>query len=320
MEKANSSQIKRDCFIALLLPVALLSMVQIGIKKDWSSGWMIVVAILGLTVLGYYLYQFFIRLENLQWQEQLISLIKKMSVPVILADKNHDIVLMSDSLHRVSFLSTVLRHQKLPELLAAFNPMEDAISQCGEISNQTILLDSLTYKIKKHFYFHDEDYRWTLIPIFSPLGKRWGTLVECTLHSNSKEYFNAINETFPFSDVIDQLPIPAMIIGKNEQVIYVNLSLKMLLVRHQSCIQSLCPAWDLYEPIGDTLAHFLKLAKINDQSHLQRIYNGSTIVSFHDESYQWVVQDIIGEDHDALGTLVLWQDVQAVFDPIEEPR
>ena len=57
MEKANSSQIKRDCFIALLLPVALLSMVQIGIKKDWSSGWMIVVAILGLTVLGYYLYQ-----------------------------------------------------------------------------------------------------------------------------------------------------------------------------------------------------------------------------------------------------------------------
>lgn len=307
MEKSNANQIKRDCFIALLLPVAMLSLVHLGAKQDWSALWIIFIAMIGFGGLGFYLYQFFIRLENLLWQEQLISLIKKMSTPVLLADLNHEIVFMNNSFNRVSFLSTILKHKRLPELFALQNPSSEIIEHCQEISNYADTLDNLTYKIKMRFKIEDEYYQWILIPVFSPLGERWGTLVECILDKDPEEVYENVRSTLPFSSMLDQLPMPVMLIGRNEMVRYANLSLKMLLVRHQGYIRLVCPTWDLYDPTGDTLEHFLKLMSMTDQSFQDFVRSGGGTVQLRDETYRLTVQNISSHDQHSLGTLIIWQ-------------
>lgn len=307
MEKSNSNQIKRDCFIALLLPVAMLSLIHLGARQDWSAIWIIFTAMMGFGGLGFYLYQFFIRLENLLWQEQLISLIKKISTPVLLADTNHEIVFMNDSFNRVSFLSTILKYKRLPELLALQKASSELTEQCREISNHTDVLDNLTYKIKTRFKIEEKHYQWILIPIFSPLGERWGTLVECVVDNDPEEVVNNARSTLPFANMLDQLPMPVMLVGKNEIVRYVNLSLKMLLVRHQGYIRLICPTWNLYDPTGDTLDHFLKLIAMQDQSFQSFVESGGGSAQFKDETYQLVVQDIVSQDQHNLGTLVIWQ-------------
>lgn len=307
MEKSNSNQIKRDCFIALLLPVAIFSLVHLGAKQDWSAIWIIFIAMIGFTGLGFYLYQFFIRLENLLWQEQLISLIKKISTPVLLADLNHEIIFMNDSFNRVSFLSTILKCKRLPELLALQNASLEITEERCEISNHIDTLNNLTYKIKIQFKIEERCYQWVLIPIFSPLGKRWGTLVECVVGNDPKEVINNARSTLPFANMLDQLPMPVMLVGKNEMVRYVNLSLKMLLVRHQGYIRLICPTWNLYDPTGDTLDHFLKLIADQDESFQSFVESGGGSVQLRDETYQLVVQDVVNQDQQSLGTLVIWQ-------------
>lgn len=307
MEKTNSNQLKRDCFIVLLLPVAMLSLIHLGARQDWSAVWIVFIAMAGFGGVGFYLYQFFIRLENLLWQEQLISLVKKISTPVLLADANHEIMFMNNSFNRVSFLSTVLKYKRLPELLSLQDASKDMAEQCQKISHQTEVLDNLTYKIKIRFAIEEQNYQWILIPIFSPLGERWGTLVECVIDKEQDEIAQNARSTLPFANMLDQLPMPVMLVGKNEIVRYVNLSLKMLLVRHQGYIRLLCPTWNLYDPTGDTLEHFLKLMAFQDQSFQDFVNGGGGNVQLRDEHYHLVTQEITNQEQNSLGTLVIWQ-------------
>lgn len=193
MQKTNSNQLKRDCFIALLIPVALLSLVQIGARKDWSAWWMMAIALIGAFAIGRTLYQFFNRLEDLTWQGQLASLVKQVTMPVMIADINHEITFTNDNFNRLPLSTLLLKHTRLPELLASQNAALDLPERCKKINHYTEMLENLSAKLKTHFELNNLSFEWTLLPLFSPTGKRWGTLIECA----------------PLKD--EELPLPDML-------------------------------------------------------------------------------------------------------------
>lgn len=309
MQKINSNQLKRDCFIALLIPVALLSLVQIGARKDWSAWWMIAIAIMGAFVIGRTLYQFFNRLEDLTWQEQLASLVKRVTTPVMIADINHEITFSNDSFNRLPLSTLLLKHPRLPELLASQSSALDLTERFKKIAHYSEVLENLSAKLKTRFALGEHSYEWTLLPLFSPTGQRWGTLIECAAMKDVDRGDHRESDCLPLPDMLEQLAAPFMFVSADKKVSYANLSLKMLLIRHQGIIAQLCPSWDIYEPTGDSLDNFMILAQQEHTPFDDLVKLGQVTVNLRDEKYQLSFQTLTNFHNDEMGTIVLWQDL-----------
>lgn len=308
VHKLDSKKLKRDCFIALLFPVALLSLVQIGFRKDWSSLWMLSIAIIGAGIIGRILYQFFNRIEDMTWQEQLGSLIKRVSTPVIILNSKHEITFSNDSFNRMPVASLLLRFHRLPEMLASQNPSLDLTERCKKTAKYSEMLENLKSKIKTEFVLGENHFEWVLLPLFSPTGLRWGTLVECVAKAKQNDS-NEYDDELPLSHMLEQLSAPFMFVSLKQDVLYANLSLKMLLIRHQAIISHLCPHWDIYHPTGDTLGNFLKLAEKDHIPFNELIKAESILVSLREEKYQLSFQPLSDLSGEMIGTIVLWQDL-----------
>lgn len=309
MEKSNSKQLKRDCFIALLIPVALLSLVQIGVKQDWSAWWLITIAVMGASLLGRHIYQFFNRLEDMTWQEQLASLVKRVTTPVLIANINHEITYANDSFNRLPLSTIQLQYQRLPELLASQNPILDLSERCKTIAHYADMLENLSTKVKTNFELGENSFEWTLLPLFSPTGQRWGTLIECTTKTTVHSEDSGDNNGLPMTQILEQLSAPFMFVGIDEKVLYVNLSLKMLLTRHKGIIQYLCPKWDISDPTGDSLNYFLTLIEKENVSFNELVKSGKIDLNLRDEKYVLSFQTLNDFHNKVIGTVVFWQDL-----------
>lgn len=306
MQKVNSTQLKRDCFIALLIPVALFSLVQLGARQDWSAWWLIGIALVGAIIIGRILYRFFNRLEDMTWQEQLASLIKRVTAPVLIADIHHEITFSNDSFNRLPLATLLLRHPRLPELLASQNPALDLTERCKKISDYSEILENLSSKLKTRFDLGNHSFEWTLVPLFSPTGQRWGTLVECATQKEHDHESPRENDSLPLFQILEDLSVPFMFVGTDLKVVYTNVSLKMLLTRHQGIIQNLCPKWNIYEPTGDCLDNFLKLIQNNPLPFEELVNQGHILVDLREEQYQLTFQTLTDFKNAPIGTIVLW--------------
>lgn len=303
MQKINVKKLKRDCFIATLIPLVALAIFQVAVK-NLSFYSLVFLAMAGAIFVCWYLYEFFNYLEEMTWQQQLNSVVQKLSSAVLIADWRHNLHYMNDSFHRLALMNLLNRFDNLPEWLATLeaNANETVSERCKRIGELKELLDGLSSKLKIKVKGL-EQFESILIPLYSPTGKRWGTLVEFVLIKAP------LKEALPFAQMLEQLAAPFLFVNPDNQIVYVNLSLKMLLVRHHTWLQQHGPAINVYEPIGMSCEYFLSLINQQTLRFNELIQQGLLSLKLEQECFQLSFQCLWGHNNEKLGTLVLWQDL-----------
>ena len=174
----NSKKLKRDCFIAVAIPILLFAIFQLFSKSLPAFG-LLVLTTCGAMVVTWYLYRFFNGLEDMTWREQLSSLLKGVTTPVLITDLDHKITYANESFLRLPLASLTSANSFFPELLASLDPQLDSLEKCKKIKEFKETFSLLTGKLKAHTQFNGEGYEWILVPLFTPTNNRWGTAIEC---------------------------------------------------------------------------------------------------------------------------------------------
>lgn len=111
------------------------------------------------------------KLNDKTWIQQLYHVIENVSSPVIIADLNYQISFSNKSFNKLPL--AVLR-DNVDNLLDFISAQDNKLN--GSIKST---LDGLKGKVKCHLNWGDGRYVCMLTPLDSPMGERWGILLEC---------------------------------------------------------------------------------------------------------------------------------------------
>lgn len=161
--------VKRDILMTVFLSSALIVTLQFAATKLPTYLW-IPLAAFGIGSFFAYVYRFFVKIESMVWQQQLFSVVQKMSTPVLITNAEHKITYVNDNFNRLSIAAL------LPQCDYFYNVL-DALEQ-DSVQHKEIL-NGLCTKIKMRFSWEESTFEWRLAPLFSASGKRAGMLIEC---------------------------------------------------------------------------------------------------------------------------------------------
>jgi len=298
VRRPNITKLKRDSLIAISIPVISLGLFQI-VKGKLSGQTFLIAASVAAVVIFVYLYRFFTRLDDMTWQQQLNNVIQKVTTPVLIADRKHHITYINDSFNHLPLAALLQRVHSLTELMAVQGSHPVSVHE---------MLDALSGRMKSHINWANSAYELVLVPLFSPNGKRWGTFLECMLIEANENAQSKETQTLPLRQMVEQLSAPLLFINKQEEITYVNLSFKMLLVRNQSWVQNNCPGFDATGSTDITMKEFLTLTHLQDKKLSELVRAGECSIEFADERYQLSFQPLWNIRNESLGTLVSWHD------------
>ncbi|HRE30775.1 MAG TPA: hypothetical protein PLD88_02265, partial [Candidatus Berkiella sp.] len=174
----NSKKLKRDCFIAVAIPISLFAVFQLYSKSLPAFG-LLMLTTTGTMIISWYLYRFFSNLEDMTWREQLNSLLQRVTTPVIIIDLEHKISYVNESFQRLPLAKLLTEHNHFPELLASLDLQLDALERVNKIKQFKEIFAVLNSKLKAHTQFEGVAYEWNLLPLFTPTNHRWGIVIEC---------------------------------------------------------------------------------------------------------------------------------------------
>lgn len=183
VQKVHTHHLKRDCLVAIVLPV--LSIAALYIAKQISI-WSLLITGIALSALLYkYVYSFIYSFEDQTWQEQLQNVIQNVSTPVLIADQYFKISFANQSFNR---LPIALLLEKIDNLVDLVSVQDDKLD-----STIADALNNLAGKLKCQISWNDKNYICAIIPLCSPTGKRSGYLLECHLQDIHQEVANQVN-------------------------------------------------------------------------------------------------------------------------------
>ncbi len=293
--------------MAIFIPAVFVGIFQAKFYQ-FSMIELSVLTLIGGVLIFQYVLRFLHKFDDMAWKQQLSSVIQKMSSPVLVADLNHSITYANDSFQRLPIAA----------LLGSLDNLADIMAVQENKLNNTVkeTLDGLVGKMKCQMQWQGKTYSCVLIPLLSPIGERWGTLLECQLLENNTKIDDSA-ENVPSKSLLEQLTVPFLYVNNYEDISYVNLKLKELFVRHQETLKAICPHLDGYEP-KLSIRQFLSIIQQEDKSFSDIKQLGSLIVHLDEMTYQLSISPIWGMNNDRQGTLVLWQEISKQNLPIQE--
>lgn len=291
----NSKKLKRDCFIAVTIPVSLFALFQVYAKSLPAFG-ILVLTTLGAMLVAWYLYRFFNGLEDMTWREQLSSVLKRVTTPVLITDPSHKIIYANESFMRLPLANLLSSHEHFPQLLASLEATEDPVENSKKIKQFTETFDVLAGKLKAHTQYHGFGYEWVLIPLFTPTNNRWGTLVEC-IHKGPKAQDEITNEIIFENPTVyqglAQTNQARIIIDTHGNILNANTAMLNLFLATDALDKS--NTWqdrnffDLIEEIIPTVIQPM-------QNALNSLKTATFICEFNDKVYDWTIQPIFEGD------------------------
>lgn len=221
MQQINLNKLKRDCLIAVLIPSALLGLFQVTFE-EFSMTTIILLASVSAAMILAYLYRFFTRLEDMTWQQQLSCVIQKVTTPVIIADHKHEISYANDSFQRLPLATLLSQSKNIVELLATQENIESSERE-KRLAQFKTTLETLSGRMKSQITWVECQYEWIVMPLYSPAGKRWGTLLEFSIKNQQNSDLNTANEA------LAQSSHPLVVLDKDFQVQRATTAFKQLL-------------------------------------------------------------------------------------------
>ncbi|MGE3319249.1 MAG: hypothetical protein AB7I18_08120 [Candidatus Berkiella sp.] len=298
----NSKKLKRDCFIAVAVPICLFALFQLYAKSLPAFG-ILVLTTSGAMIVTWYLYRFFTGLEDMTWREQLSSVLKRVSTPVLITDLDHKITYVNESFMRLPLANLLSSHEHFPELLASLDATEDSVEKCKKIKQFKETFDVLTGKLKAHTEYHGFAYEWVLVPLFTPTNNRWGTVIEC-IHKGPKTQDERTNEIIFENPTVykglSQTNQARIIIDPHGNILNANTAMLNLFLATDALDKS--NAWqerNFFDLIEEIIPEVIQPM----QNALNSLKTATFICEFNDKVYDWTIQPIF-EDNQWCGNLI----------------
>lgn len=294
MHRPFKSTAKRSTVFCLVVIVGMIH----GIPF-LPSLWLKSVTGVGILLAIWYLYKSRKSANQGVWHQQLSAVIQKMSAPVLLIDNDLQVTFANDSLWRLPFASLLNQKKNFAEILAAQSSAKNEAE--GEIERFSTLLKGLSGKIKIPMQWGGNAYEWAVTPLFSPNFQRWSTLVECVAKTDE----GALPKGLPLNQILEQIATPFFFVNTQNQIAFVNNTLKMELLQYQKFLQIFYPqvSFDLGQM---TIKQFLLLIKKENSSFAELLKTGNCAAKLGEDEFNIVFQPLWSADNKNLGTLVLW--------------
>lgn len=300
----NSKKLKRDCFIAVAIPICLFAVFQLYSKSLPAFG-LLVLTTSGAMIISWYLYRFFAGLEDMTWREQLSSVLKRVSTPVLITDLDHNITYTNESFSRLPLANLASSYTHFPELLASLDTQSDPVEKCKQVKQFKETFDVLSGKLKAHTHFNGAAYEWIMVPLYTPTNNRWGTVIECVPKGQQERDELAQRQAIMIENPtinkgLEQTNQARIIIDTQGNILNANTAMLNLFLATDALEKS--NAWqaknffDLIEEIVPDVIQPMQNA-LNSQKLT------TFICEFNDKVYDWTIQPIF-EDNEWCGNLI----------------
>lgn len=189
LQTLDTKKLKRDCMMAIVIPLVLIAALQLFLEPPLFYK-LLMFGVVFAGILFYALYRFFNRLDDFTWKQQLSSIIQNVRAPVLITDLNHDITYASKPFHALPLGKLLSRFSSLPEIFAFQHPGNSHLRQ-QKITYYRDMLFKLENQKLFQYSWEGKQYDLLLVSLFSPTGKRWGTLIECvSYHKPEEKHFS----------------------------------------------------------------------------------------------------------------------------------
>lgn len=299
----NQKKLKRDCFIVVAIPIVLFAIFQLYSKSLPAFG-LLMLTTSGAMIVSWYLYRFFNGLEDMTWREQLSSLLKGVTTPVLITDLDHKITFVNQSFLRLPIANLLSSHTHFPEMLAALDTQLSALEKCKQIKRFKDTFNVLGSKLKAHTQFQGTSYEWVLVPLFTPTYNRWGTVIECVqkghdTHAN-KENTAIIFENPTICKGLEQTNQARIIIDLQGNILNANTAMLNLFLATDALDKS--NNWqtkNFFDLVDEMIPEVI--GPMQNALNAQKI--STFICEFNDKVYDWTIQPIY-EDGQWNGNLI----------------
>jgi hypothetical protein len=320
VQTLNTNKLKKECLIAVAIFFALIGLLDRNALALNTYVYYGIVALSGL-VTCWALYRYFTYFELATAEIQLGNLSKQLKNPIMIADLKHEIRFVNDSFGRLPLSAQLAKYHSLPDLMTSFDTNLDPTAKLKQIAQSKQTLEALTGKMKTRIQWGGDSFEWTIAPLLSSTGKRWGTIIECLV--GNAAFSNERNPEFdlaksregrskntelPLMHILDQVAVPFVFVDKQEKIAYTNLSFKMLLQQHQHFIQKICPEFNLEEPTMNSLKHFLRLLRKVEVSFSDLLSQRMVPLTLSNEKYHMCLQPLWDAGNYKYGTMILLQE------------
>lgn len=294
MQNYNLLKMKKDCYLAIGVPSILFGIYQIIVGNRYSLAILafgLAIAVLSL----FYILRIFSRLENMTWREQLSTVIKSASSPLLISSNEYKITYSNETFQRTALITLIEQTKTLTAFLSKV---------CGKaIPNAQKFLETLNTKVKVQVTWSGYNYDCFIMPLLSPANTRYGFLIE---------FIEIKNEASPVDEskeqMIEQLDAGFMYVNSKDEIEYLNLHLKILLSRHQSWLESLNLGFEMHSMQGQSVNTLLSVLTENklDLPTLKR--NGIMTVTLDEKAYQLHFKPLYNSHQEIMGTMIMWLD------------
>lgn len=254
-------------------------------------------------------------LKNASEQAQetrLSSALGAVSTNVMVADEDHNIVYINDTLKAMF----VANQDKFAERFAGFT-VEGLLGSNIDIfhqvpSHQRNLLDGLTGEFKSEIEIQDLTFELVVNPIIDADGKRIGTSVEWADLTLVKQQLEQEQINMRMKVALDNVSTNVMMADNDRNIIYVNDSLIAMMQENLEAFQKLSPAFNPQALLGVNIDQFHK-----DPSHQQSLLSNlsttyKTEISLGHLHFELTANPVVDSDGNRLGSVLEWLDITDV--------
>ncbi len=181
--------------IAIVIPLVLIAALQLILQPSLFYK-LVIFGVIFASILFVALYRFFNQLDDFTWKQQLSSILQNVTAPVLVTDQNHDVTYVSKPFHALPLGKLLDRFNSLPEILA-FQHGGNTHQRLEKIAHYRKMLASLDSQSFFQYVWEGRQYDLLLVALFSPTGKKWGTLIECVTTTDLKKEEERLSQDFP---------------------------------------------------------------------------------------------------------------------------
>lgn len=245
-------------------------------------------------------------------ETRLSSALGAVSTNVMVADEDHNIVYVNDTL-KAMFRAN---EAKLAAQFSGFS-VEGLIGANIDVfhkvpSHQRGLLNGLSSEFKSEITIQDLTFELVVNPIFNADGKRIGTSVEWSDMTLAKQQLIQEQINMRMKVALDNVSTNVMMADNDRNIIYVNESLIAMMQDNVAAFQKLAPGFDPTQLLGLNIDQFHKTPS-HQQSLLANLSSTyKTEISLEHLHFELTANPVVDAKGNRLGTVLEWLDITEI--------
>ncbi len=234
---------------------------------------------------------------------------------VMVADKDYNIVYANDTMMEMLKNNENDMRKDLPRFEAAKLVGTNIDSFHKDPSHQRKILDTLSNTVETSLEIGGRNYDLVVSPVLDDNHERIGTVVEwddvTEKLTRQREEQRVANENSRIKSALDNCTTNMMVSDADYNIVYVNETMKEMLLGNESSMKEDLPNFDARSIIGTNIDTFHK-NPAHQRGMLDRLVSAfETSITIGGRFYELIASPVTDDEGERIGTVVEWADVTA---------